>query len=66
MGTFMGARRHVLHTFARTQSPMMKRRAMRYDARPRLPGLRWEAAPGRVAFGQVRRSRHRRGFPPCR
>ncbi len=32
MGTFMGARRYVLHTFANTQSAMMKRRVARYMA----------------------------------
>ncbi|HEY4181542.1 MAG TPA: excinuclease ABC subunit UvrA [Kofleriaceae bacterium] len=30
MGTFSSARRHVLHSFATTSSPMMKRRAMQY------------------------------------
>ena len=30
MGTFTSARRHVLHTFATTQSPMMKKRALQY------------------------------------
>lgn len=30
MGTFTGARRHVLHTFATTQSALMKNRVMRY------------------------------------
>jgi excinuclease ABC subunit A len=30
MGTFTGARRHVLHTFANTQSPMMKKRVAQY------------------------------------
>ena len=30
MGTFTSARRHVLHTFAHTQSPLMKRRAAQY------------------------------------
>jgi excinuclease ABC subunit A len=30
MGTFIGARRHVLHTFATTQSELMKRRVARY------------------------------------
>lgn len=29
-GTFMGARKYVLHTFATTQSPLMKRRVSRY------------------------------------
>ena len=30
MGTFTGARRYVLHTFANTQSPLMKKRVSRY------------------------------------
>src|SRR6185503_6487230 len=30
MGTFTGARRHVLHTFAHTQSQMMKKRVAQY------------------------------------
>ncbi len=30
MGTFSGARRYVLHTFANTQSPLMKKRVARY------------------------------------
>ena len=30
MGTFMGARRYVLHTFATTQSALMKKRVARY------------------------------------
>src|SRR6187399_3157451 len=30
MGTFTGARRYVLHTFATTQSPLMKRRVARF------------------------------------
>jgi excinuclease ABC subunit A len=30
MGTFTGAKRYVLHTFATTQSPLMKRRVARY------------------------------------
>src|SRR6201996_1701966 len=30
MGTFMGARKYVLHTFATTQSPLMKKRVSRY------------------------------------
>ncbi len=29
-GTFTSARKHVLHTFATTQSPLMKKRAMQY------------------------------------
>ena len=30
MGTFSSARRHVLHTFATTQSPLMKKRVLQY------------------------------------
>jgi excinuclease ABC subunit A len=30
MGTFTGARRYVLHTFANTQSPLMKKRVSQY------------------------------------
>ncbi|MES1159272.1 MAG: excinuclease ABC subunit UvrA, partial [Bacteroidota bacterium] len=30
MGTFTSARRHVLHSFANTQSPLMKKRALTY------------------------------------
>ncbi|WP_324677593.1 excinuclease ABC subunit UvrA [Hymenobacter sp. GOD-10R] len=30
MGTFTSAKRHVLHTFATTQSPLMKKRALQY------------------------------------
>ncbi|MBC6699125.1 excinuclease ABC subunit UvrA [Hymenobacter puniceus] len=30
MGTFSSVRRHVLHTFATTQSPLMKKRALQY------------------------------------
>jgi len=30
MGTFTGVRRYVLHTFAKTHSPLMKKRALRY------------------------------------
>jgi len=30
MGTFTGARRYVMHTFATTQSPLMKRRVSRF------------------------------------
>ncbi|RYU78793.1 excinuclease ABC subunit UvrA [Hymenobacter persicinus] len=30
MGTFTGVKRHVLHTFANTNSPLMKKRALQY------------------------------------
>jgi len=37
MGTFSSARRHVLHSFATTHSPMMKRRAAQYMVGARCP-----------------------------
>ena len=37
MGTFTGARRHVLHSFATTQSAMMKRRVAQYMIGTRCP-----------------------------
>ncbi|MCB8821252.1 excinuclease ABC subunit UvrA [Microvirga rosea] len=36
-GTFTSAKRHVLHTFATTQSPMMKRRAAQYMVSTECP-----------------------------
>src|ERR1700752_2241872 len=42
-GTFTGARRYVLQTFANTQSPLMKKRVARYmisDECPLFPGKR--------------------------
>ncbi len=37
MGTFSSARRHTLHSFTNTQSPMMKRRAAQYMRSSRCP-----------------------------
>ncbi|RSK29801.1 excinuclease ABC subunit UvrA [Hymenobacter metallilatus] len=37
MGTFTSARRHVLHTFATTQSPLMKKRALQYMLSQQCP-----------------------------
>ena len=37
MGTFSSARRHVLHTFATTQSPLMKKRALQYMLSTKCP-----------------------------
>ena len=39
-GTFMGARKYVLHTFATTQSALMKRRAARYMSGTLCPTCR--------------------------
>jgi excinuclease ABC subunit A len=37
VGTFMGARRYVLHTFATTESPLMKRRVARFMVSTECP-----------------------------
>jgi excinuclease ABC subunit A len=39
-GTFTGARRYVLHTFANTQSPLMKKRVSRYLVSADCPSCR--------------------------
>ncbi len=53
MGTFSSARRHVLHTFATTQSPLMKKRALQYmlsAACPVCAGKRLKLAALSVKF----------------
>ncbi|GGG57545.1 excinuclease ABC subunit UvrA [Hymenobacter glacieicola] len=40
MGTFSSAKRHVLHTFATTQSPLMKKRALQYMLSTECPTCR--------------------------
>jgi excinuclease ABC subunit A len=52
-GTFMGARKYVLHTFATTQSALMKRRASRFmsgSACPECHGKRLKRASLAVTF----------------
>ena len=52
-GTFSSARRYVLHTFATTQSPMMKKRVARYMVGTECPvchGKRLTRAALRVTF----------------
>ena len=49
MGTFTGARRYVLQTFATTESAPMKKRVARYLVEHRLPGLPRQAAAPRGA-----------------
>src|SRR4051812_16180589 len=52
-GTFSSARRYVLHTFATTQSPMMKKRVARYLVGTECPvchGKRLTRAALRVTF----------------
>jgi excinuclease ABC subunit A len=53
MGTFTSARRYVLHTFATTQSPMIKRRVSRYLVSgdcPACGGKRLRPEPLAVRF----------------
>jgi excinuclease ABC subunit A len=40
MGTFTGARRYVLHTFANTQSPLMKKRVSQYLVSTECPACK--------------------------
>jgi excinuclease ABC subunit A len=40
MGTFSGARRYVLHTFANTQSPLMKKRVSQYLVSAECPACK--------------------------
>ncbi|TAL21444.1 MAG: excinuclease ABC subunit UvrA [Aquabacterium sp.] len=52
-GTFTGARRYVLHTFATTQSPLMKKRVSRFmvgSVRPACEGKRLKRASLSVTF----------------
>jgi excinuclease ABC subunit A len=52
-GTFIGARKHVLHTFATTQSALMKRRAARFmigSACPACDGKRLKPESLSVTF----------------
>jgi len=54
MGTFTSARRYVLHTFATTQSELMKRRVARYlvgGVCPECGGKRLKPAALKVRFG---------------
>src|ERR1700761_7558849 len=53
-GTFTSAKRHVLHTFATTQSALMKKRVSQYMLSTECPlchgkRLRLERVPGKVA-----------------
>ena len=53
MGTFSSARRHVLHTFATTQSPLMKKRVLQYMLSAECPvchGKRLKPESLRVKF----------------
>ncbi len=64
-GTFTSAQRFVLHTFANTQSPLMKKRGGALHAERRLPPVPWQAAAPRVLVGEVRRHGHWRNVGPA-
>ena len=54
LGTFIGARKYVLHTFASTHSDLMKRRVARFMSGARCPvchGKRLQARALSVTFG---------------
>ena len=59
MGTFTSARRHVLHTFANTQSAVDEEAGGAIHAKHRLPSVPRQAAATRVAVREVRRTRYR-------
>ena len=65
MGTFTGARKYVLQTFATTQSALMKKRVCAVHGQHRVPRLPRQAAAARGAVGEVRRARHRRHLAPA-
>ena len=66
MGTFTGAKRYVLHTFANTESASMKKRVSQYMVSSECPLCQRQAAAPRVAVGEVRGARHRRDVARCR
>ena len=66
MGTFTGARRYVLQTFANTESASMKKRVARYMVSADCPlchGKRLRAEALSVTFAGLR---HRRDVATCR
>ncbi len=60
MGTFTGARRYVLHTFATTQSALMRKRVSRFMEGRLCPDVPRQAAQARGAVGDLCRRRYRR------
>ena len=60
MGTFTGARKYVLETFAKTESASMKKRVSRYMVSTECPDVPRQAASAGSAAGEVRGARHRR------
>ena len=67
MGTFTGARRYVLQTFANDRrAPLMKKRVAQYMVSADCPACRGKRLRPRGAVGDVRRARHRRDVARCR
>ena len=62
-GTFTGAKRYVLQTFANTQSALMKKRVAQYHGEHRMPALPRQTAAAASALGQIRRAGYRRNIP---
>ena len=60
MGTFTSARRHVLHTFATTQSPLMKKRALQYMLSSECPLCHGKRLRRESLSREVRGPGHRR------
>ena len=65
MGTFTGARKYVLQTFATTESASMKKRVARYLIGADCPACGGKRLRPRGARGHVRRTRHRRDVAPA-
>ena len=65
MGTFTGARRYVLHTFAHTAQRADEEARRAVHAQHRVPGVRRQAPAPRGAVGHLRRARHRRDLAPA-
>ena len=66
MGTFTGTRRHVLNSFANSQSALMRKHTgPAIHDRGRLPRVPRQATPPRGAGGDVRRGGHRRPLGPA-
>ena len=66
MGTFTGAKRYVLETFAKTESASMKKRVSRYMVSSECPRLPRQATARRGAVGEICRARYCRDLPRCR
>ncbi len=61
-GTFTGARKYVLQTFATTQSAMMKRRVAQFLSSSDCRACKGKAAQARASLGHFRRNGYRGNF----